>query len=47
MKAYQAWDEYNSEGYSTVIFAESASKARAIAFHSEALLPGAAHAGTV
>ena len=27
MKAYIAWDEYNSEGYSTVVFAESASKA--------------------
>lgn len=36
MKAYKAWDEYNSEGYSTVVFAESASKAKAIAFHSEA-----------
>lgn len=36
MKAYKAWDEYNSEGYSTVVFAESASKAKAIAFYSEA-----------
>ena len=36
MKAHKAWDDYNSEGYSTVVFAESASKARAIAFHSEA-----------
>lgn len=36
MKAYKAWDEYNSEGYSTVVFAENASKAKAIAFSSEA-----------
>ena len=35
MKAYKAWDEYNYEGYSTVVFAENASKARNIAFHSE------------
>lgn len=36
MKAYKAWDENNCEGYSTVVFAENASKAKAIAFHSEA-----------
>lgn len=36
MKAYKAYDKYNYEGYSTVVFAENAAKAKVIAFHSEA-----------
>ena len=36
IKAYKAWDEYSSEGYSTVVFAESASKAKMIALYSDA-----------
>ena len=36
MKAYKAWDEYSYEGYSTVVFAENATKAKAIALYSEA-----------
>ncbi len=35
MKAYKAWDKYNYEGYSTVVFAENATKAKAIALYSE------------
>ena len=36
IKAYKAWDEYSYEGYSTVVFAESASKAKMIALYSDA-----------
>ena len=36
MKAWRAEDKYNSEGYSTVVFAETASKAKAIALYTDA-----------
>lgn len=36
MKAWKAEDKYSSEGYSTVVFAETASKAKAIALNTDA-----------
>lgn len=36
MKAYRAWDENCYENYSTVVFAENAAKAKAIALTSDA-----------
>ena len=36
MKAWRAEDKYNSEGYATVVFAETASKAKLAALCSDA-----------
>lgn len=36
MKAYKAWDTRNVEGYSTVVFAENAQKAKKVALGTDA-----------
>lgn len=36
MKAYKAWDTMNVEGYSTVVFAENAQKAKKVALGTDA-----------